>query len=60
MIGCARRDQNAGGFRVGFAEKADVIRGLAPERALPAAPVQGLIAGVRHLEHLGDVDHCWR
>jgi hypothetical protein len=30
------------------------------ERALPAAQVKCLIAGVRHLEQLADVDHCWR
>ncbi len=60
MIGCARRDQNAGAFRFGFEEKADVIRGLVLERALPAAQVKCLIAGVRHLEQLADVDHCWR
>jgi hypothetical protein len=47
---------HAAAFRFGFEEDAQVIRGLMPEMALPAAQVERLVASVRQLEQLSDVD----
>ena len=47
---------DAEAFRFGFEEDAQVIRGLVPEMALPAAQVERLVASVRQLEQLSDID----
>ena len=47
---------HAEAFRFGFEEDAQVIRGLVSEMALPAAQVERLVASVRQLEQLSDVD----
>ena len=49
---------HAEAFRFGFEEDAQVIRGLMPEMALPAAQVERLVACVRQLEQLTMLHGC--